>query len=150
MSIQAFQAQFSANTPFQFIDPQTGVLTKTGQYLFLQLWNRTGKGTGIVPIVGNNLVASGASLGGALQLVNDWNLVGTVGAGTGVAILPLKPGNDIQVFNGGLNALNIYPPTSADSIDSLGPGNPYSLIPQKLRIFECWVDSPSQFYSYGN
>lgn len=150
MSIQAFQAQFSANTPLQFIDPQTGVLTKTGQYLFLQLWNRTGQGTGIIPLVSDPLTATGATIADALQLVKDWNFFGTVVAGSGCQILPLKPGNDIQVFNGGAHAINIYPPDTASKIDALGPAAAYSLAPGKLRVFECWAINPGQFYSFGN
>lgn len=149
MSIQAFNQDFP-QPPTPIIDPATGALTRDGRYLLLALWNRTGKGTGIVPVVSPALVATGASIADALQLTNDWNNLGTVAAGAGCQILPLKPGNDIQVYNGGANPLAIYPPSALDQIDALGAGAPYSLAAGKLRIFECWAITPVQLYSFGN
>lgn len=149
MSIQSFGFDFSAQSNgLKFFDPQTGQLTRIGSYFLLALWNRTGTGTGIVPKVSDPLVAAGASIADALMLVTDWNLVGTVAAGTGVQILPLKPGNDIQVYNNGANALLIYPPDANTQIDALGNGVAFSLAPGKLRIFECWT--LNQFVTYGN
>lgn len=149
MSIQAFGTDFpSGNQPF--LDPATGLVDRTWRYVLLQLWNRTGQGTGIVPAVSEPLTATGATIADALALTNDWNYFNTVAAGTGCLLLPLKPGNDIQVFNGGANALNIYPPTALDQIDALGAGSPYVLNAGKLRIFECWDFGPLQFYSFGN
>lgn len=148
MSIQAFGSDFPKST--EFLDQQSGLPNKNWLYLLLQLWNRTGQGTGIVPVVDAGLVASGTTLADALSLVADWNSFGTVAAGTGCKILPLKPGNDIQVFNAGANSISIYPPTGADQIDALGAGQPFVLAAGKLRVFECWGNSPSQFYSFGN
>lgn len=149
MSIQAFGFNFLGQQNLQFIDPTTGRLTQDARNLLLALWNRTGRGTGIVPIVSDPLTAAGASISDALQLTDDWNYFATVDSGTGCQILPLKPGNDIQVFNGGANLLLVYPPASTDQIDALGAGNAYSLAAGQLRIFECWDINPGQFYSYG-
>lgn len=147
MSIQAFGAD--GPTPqYPLVDPQTGFLTKNGRYLLLQLWNRTGQGTGIVPKVSAALVAAGVTIADALQLTADWNWVATIAAGTGVQILPLKPGNDIEVWNAGANNLNVYPPSAAIQIDALGNGAPYVLAPGKFRAFQCWT--PTQFLSFGN
>ena len=156
MSIQAFGAQFSAGNPDQIFDKETGRLTARGQSFLLALYNRTGAGTGIVPQVTSStalLVATGSSITDALGLITDWNNFGTVAGGTGCiisALLDLQPGNDIQVFNGGSNNLNVYPPTAADQIDALGAGRPFVLAPGKLRIFECWSTNPSQFRSFGS
>ena len=153
MSIQHFQAQFPAGSEAQFFDPKTGTLTRIGQYFMLQMLNRTGAGTGIVPKVSDPLTATGTTLATALELATDWNTFSTVAAGTGCVIstaLDLQPGNDIQVFNGGANNLNVYPPTATDQIDALGAGSPFVLAAGKLRIFECWATNPSQFRSFGN
>lgn len=147
MSIQAFGDDFPKST--QFLDP-TGNINKTWLYLLLQLWNRTGQGTGIIPVVSDPLTGAGTTIADALSLTDDWNWFTTVAAGTGCKILPLKPGNDIQIYNAGAHSLNVYPPTAADQIDSLGAGSPYVLAAGKLRIFECWGNSPEQFFSLGN
>lgn len=147
MSIQSFGTDFPKTTIL--LDPN-GNINKTWLYTLLQLWNRTGLGTGIVPVVSDPLTATGTTLADALSLINDWNSFNNVAAGAGCVILPLKPGNDIQVYNGGANSLKIYPTTSQDQIDALGAGAPYVLASGKLRVFECWGNSPSQFYSFGN
>lgn len=145
MSIQSFVRNFFGAGAF--VNLQTGALTVDANRFLLALFNRTGMGTGIVPKVSDPLVAAGVAAADALELVADWNLVGTTGAGSGVRILALKPGNDIQVFNAGVHALNVYP-TNNFQIDALGVNQPYVLGPGKLRIFECWT--LSQFYSFGN
>lgn len=150
MSIQAFGQDFP-QPQVKIIDPETGALTRDGRYLLLALWNRTGKGTGIIPVVSASLVATGSSIADALQLTADWNYFGNVGGGSGCQILALKPGNDIEVYNGdAIESLAVYPPSAADQIDALGAGAPYLVLPGKLRIFECWAINPGQFYSYGS
>lgn len=144
MSIQRFAHNFFAAGPF--VD-KAGALTVDASRFLLALFNRTGMGTGIVPVVSDVLVATGTTAADALGLINDWNLVGTTAAGSGVKILPLKPGNDIQVFNAGANSLKVYPP-SGFQIDALGVDQPYVLAAGKLRIFECW--GLTQLYSLGS
>lgn len=149
MSIQAFGFNFDVQ---RTLVDKSGVPTRDGRDFLLSLFNRTGAGTGIVPKMGlsatnNPLVATGSVLADSLQLTADWNLVGTVGAGTGVQILPLKPGNDIQVYNAGANNLNVYPP-GGSQIDALAINQAFVLAPNKLRIFECWT--LTQLYSFGN
>lgn len=144
MSIQSFGYLF---VPTRKLVDQNGIPFQDGRDFLLSLFNRTGAGTGIIPKVSAPLTATGASISTALGLATDWNLVGTVPAGTGVQIMPLQPGNDIQVFNSGANALLVYPQANAQ-IDALGNGVGFSLAPGKLRIFECWT--LSQFVSYGN
>lgn len=149
MSIQAFPAQLM---PGVFIDPKTGNLDVNAAKFLLALWNRTGQGTGIVPIVSKALTATGTTLAAALGLTDDWNLVATTPAASGVRILALKPGNDITVWNLGANALNVYPPDANTQIDALGNGAPFSLATGKLRVFQCWTvpPDPGRFASLGN
>lgn len=149
MSIQKFPAQF---LPTAALVDKNGVpTTNYGRGFLLALFNRTGAGTGIVPAVSPPLAATGSTIADALQLTADWNNVQTVGAGTGVAIasaLNLQPGNDIWVFNGGVNNLDVYPPDAVTIIDALAAGDAFVLAPGKLRCFQCW--SAAQFHSYGN
>lgn len=149
MSIQSFLQNFAPRNPI--VDPQTGIpTTDYGQSLLLALWNRTGSGTGIVPKVTDPaalLVAAGNSQITAFAVTQDWNWFGTVPVGSGALILPLKPGNDIQFFNGGANPLNVYPPLGYQ-IDALGLNQPFSLVAGKLRVFECWA--LNQLFSFGN
>lgn len=145
MSIQAYSYQFRQNT--KLVDPKTGIPTQDGIDLLLALYNRTGKGTGIIPVVSPHLAAAGNSQATALALSNDWNYIGTTPGGSGVVLLPLKPGNDMEVFNGGGSPLNIYP-ASGYQIDALAVNAPYVLNAGKLRIFQCWT--LSLFVSLGN
>lgn len=149
MSIQSYKIQYRPSSPL--VDSQGIPTSAYGRAFFTQLYNRTGLGTGIIQIVSDPLTATGSTIVDALQLINDWNDVETVGGGAGVAIaaaLKLQPGNDIWVFNGGANPLAVYPSDSTVQIDALGAGNPYTLNAGKLRCFQCW--SLTQFRSYGN
>lgn len=146
MCSQAFPQNFPERQQ-KFVNEQ-GILTGDGFYLLLALFNRTGKGSGIIPVVILPLTATGIDQGSALQLVNDWNDVEAVPVNSGVVLLPLKPGQDQQVFNGDrANALNVYPPPGVQ-IDALGVNAPFVLAISKLRIFEFW--SLTQIRSFGN
>lgn len=149
MSIQAFGYNYN---PTRSLVDENGVPVRDGRDFLLALFNRSGGATGIIPKANDPfatpIIATGASIADAVMLVHDWNWVGTVAAGTGVQILPLKPGNDIEVYNGGANALHIYPPDAASQIDALGNGAAFILNSGKLRIFQCWT--LNQFFSLGN
>lgn len=55
------------------------------------------------------LTATGSTIAGALVLLADFNLMGTVASGTGVQ-LPAADGQPMQtLYNGGANALLVYP-----------------------------------------
>ena len=144
MSIQSFGYNF---VPTKQLVNSSGIPFNDGRDYLLSLFNRTGGGTGIVPKVSGLFVATGNVLANSLQLTSDWNWVGTTAAGTGVQIPNLKPGNDIQVYNGGANALNVYPFGGA-SIDAGAINAPYVLASGKLRIFECWT--LAQLFSFGS
>jgi hypothetical protein len=76
--------------------------------------------------VAGALVATGATQATALPLGADNNAFATVGAGTGAILPPMNPGDDVTVYNGGANALLIYPPVGAQ-IKGLGVNVGYSL-----------------------
>lgn len=138
------------NPRSQLVDQNGVPTTAYGQGFLRSLYNRTGLGTGIVPIVSPPLTATGASIADALALTADWNDIEAGAANTGVIIaeaLNLQPGNDIWVANGTGTNKYVYPPSAAVQIDALGNGTPFQLTPGQLRCFQCWT--ATQFRSYG-
>lgn len=105
---------------------------------FQSLWQRTGAGTGISNKVMTGLTATGLTQATALKLTTDWNEVDTVAANSGVMLPSLQPGQPVMVFNGGANALLVYPATGIQ-IDALGVNVAYSLATGKTQIFNCWT-----------
>lgn len=76
--------------------------------------------------VASGLTATGTTQANALPLGADNNAFSTVAAGTGCILPAMNPGDDITVYNGGANALLIYPPVGA-MIKGLGVNAGYSL-----------------------
>lgn len=64
-----------------------------------------------------SLTATGTTIADALQLTGFYSNVGTVAASTGVKLPSAWPiGRMGIVYNGGANALNLFPPTSSDTL----------------------------------
>lgn len=63
--------------------------------------------------VSASLTATGTTQGTALLLINGINFIGTAASGTGVILFPANPGTSQTVYNGGANAVTVYPPTGA-------------------------------------
>lgn len=76
--------------------------------------------------VANNLTALGASQATALLLPADINKFTTVAASTGAILQASNPGDSGTVFNGGANALLLYPPVGG-KINALGTNAGYSI-----------------------
>lgn len=126
-------------TPFVDIPPAPnggtgriwGSLSKFGldylNSLFLQATTPTAG-------VSTGLTATGATQGTALALQSDWNDFSTVAANTGGKMQARIAGQVQEVFNGGANALKVYPPVGGQ-IDALGANNPYSLPVGKRQRF---------------
>lgn len=74
----------------------------------------------------NNLTATGNSQGTALSLPADICKFTTVAASTGAIIPPANPGDCGTVFNGGGNALSLYPPTGG-KINAVATNSAYSI-----------------------
>ncbi len=92
-------------------------------------------GVAFVPSVATGLIATGTVQADALALVDGWNEIATVAAGTGVVIPDLGTGIASQVWNNdAADALLIYPPVGGQ-IDALGVNNPYSLPFAKSQVF---------------
>lgn len=68
--------------------------------------------------VATGLTATGTTITDALQLTAFISLLGTTAASTGVKLPPLWPiGQMGFVYNGGANALNLFPPTATIKIN---------------------------------
>lgn len=76
--------------------------------------------------VANNLTATGSTQATALALPADINRVTTVAASTGVIIPPANSGDGGTVYNGGANALLLYPPVGG-TINGLSANAGYSI-----------------------
>lgn len=72
-----------------------------------------GASAGFMQAFGNvagGLVAAGTTQADALGLSSAINRVSTVSSGSGVRLPVCQPGDEILVYNGGANALLVYPP----------------------------------------
>jgi hypothetical protein len=119
------------------ITDQSGKFTQLGRFFMLALFNRTGGNTGVALTVGEGLTAAGSSQTDALALADDINEIITADSGTGVGLFAMQPGMLQIVFNGGSNALSVYP-ASGYAIDALAADAAYSLPASKTQIFICY------------
>jgi len=123
------------NLPSQqvpFVDVVQGFLTKFGIDYLNSLFQQA---TTLAATVSTGLVATGTTQGTALALTTDWNDFATVAANTGGILQALAAGQTQEVFNGGANALKVYPPVGCQ-IDALGANAAYSLATNKRQIFK--------------
>lgn len=76
--------------------------------------------------VANGLVAAGTTQATALPLGADCCNFSTVASGSGCILPPMNPADQISVYNGGANALLVYPPVGGQ-IKSLSVNAGYSV-----------------------
>lgn len=126
--------------PGQRIIDSGNAPTNDFRIFLLQLFNRTGQGTGIFNKVANNLTAAGTTQLTATGLTMDWNEVLTTPASSGVQLLALQPGQVQVVFNGGAHTLAVYPAANY-AIDALAVNAAYSLASPKMQVFMGWQAS---------
>lgn len=77
--------------------------------------------------VGTGLVATGSSITDALALTKIVNVVATTAGSTGVKLPNVDIGVEIIVQNNGANALNLYPPSSAGTLNGGSAGSPVTI-----------------------
>lgn len=63
--------------------------------------------------VSASITAAGTTQATATLLINGINMIGTAAAGTGVVLFAYNPGASQTVYNGGANAVTVYPPSGA-------------------------------------
>ena len=122
-----------------FVDNGTLNLSYTGYQYLLSLLSFASKAPATATVV-TNLVATGANQATALQLSTQWSQVNTVASGTGVLLQLLQPGQNQTVYNGGANALSVYP-SPGFNIDAIAANAPYSLGAGLKRTFDTWSGS---------
>ncbi len=81
------------------------------------------------------ITAAGTTQATATLLINGLNGIRTAVAGSGVILTPNNLTSDCQVvFNGGANAVNVYPPVGSQ-INSLSANTPMVLAPNTACEF---------------
>ena len=85
--------------------------------------------------VASGLTATGTTQTDALISAADTAWFTTVAAGTGYRLrADAEPGDEIKVYNGGANALLVYPATGG-TINALSANAGFSLAAGKLAVF---------------
>lgn len=90
------------------------------------------------------VTAAGTTQGTATQVENEWTVVTSTPANSGVVLFNFGAGVPQTVINKGGNPLKIYPFVGGQ-IDADGTNNPYSLANGKTQVFN--QTSTTQFYS---
>lgn len=111
---------------------RTDNLVKTG------MWGATANA--VAGDVQTAVTAAGTTQATAYPLVRDITFVSTTAAGSGVVLQSnLKSGDSIVVFNGGANALLVYPPLGG-TINGGAANAGASLATLKGAVFICAGD----------
>ena len=97
--------------------------------------------TAAVQDVGTAISAAGTTQGTATTLTNALNGISTVAAGAGVVLWTGTAGDCQLVYNGGANAVKVYPPSGA-KINGLATDVPHVLSP--TTVCEYWFLSTTQ------
>ena len=77
--------------------------------------------------IATGLTAAGTTLGTALALTADTNVIGTCASGAGVALPSAELGDSCEVYNGGANACAVYPDTASVQVNGLAVGAAFLL-----------------------
>jgi hypothetical protein len=97
----------------------------------------------IVQDVGTAISAAGTSQGTATALTNTLNGLSSVAAGAGVVLYAGSAGDCQLVYNGGANAVRVYPPSGA-TINGLAANTPHILATN--TACEYWFLSATQVF----
>lgn len=94
-----------------------------------------GQAKAINGAIATGLTATGTVITDAFDLVADANAFGTVAASTGAQLPNCEIGDSVWVYNGGANALKVYPDTSSSQINQLSAGTAVSLATSTVCVF---------------
>jgi hypothetical protein len=76
--------------------------------------------------VATGLTATGSTQATALALPADINQFTTVAASTGTILPAMNPGDSVNIYNKGANALSVYPPVGG-AINAVATNGAYSV-----------------------
>ena len=82
-----------------------------------------GTATALQGSVKSSISAAGTSITDATDLTASFNMISTCAASAGVQIPLLAPNESILVYNGGANAMKVYPGASTVAINQLAVGS---------------------------
>mgnify|MGYP001585226636 CR=1 FL=1 len=85
--------------------------------------------------IATGLTATGTVITDALDLSADTNVLATVSSGTGVQVFTAEIGDSQEIYNGGANAVKVWPDSSTSQFNALGAGNSFLLAPNTM----CYV-----------
>lgn len=80
------------------------------------------------------VTAAGTVITDATDLTADINYISTAAASTGVQMAYGEIGDTQMIYNGGANAVKVYPPSSSHTINQLSAGSAFSLAPSTACI----------------
>lgn len=84
--------------------------------------------------VGRAITATGTTQATAQLVINTVAVVTTTASGTGVLLQTCQVGTPQYVYNGGANALSVYPPVGYQ-INGLSANSPHLLAPNTTCLF---------------
>lgn len=80
----------------------------------------------IAGTVANTQTATGSTQATALALPADITRFTTVAASTGTILPAMNPGDYVEIYNGGANALSVYPPVGG-AINAIATNSAFSV-----------------------
>jgi hypothetical protein len=110
-----------------------------------------GASSGLMQAFGNavgGLTAAGTTQADALQLSSAVNRFTTVASGAGCKLPLGQPGDEVLVYNGGANALVVYPPVGG-AVNALSANGGVSLSPGTEGRFVKHIGTTAWSYSSG-
>ena len=94
-----------------------------------------GSATALQGSVKTAISAAGTVITDATDLTASFNMISTAAAGSGVQIPILAANESLLVYNGGANAVKVYPGAATVAINQLGVGNAMTLPQYTACIF---------------
>ena len=95
-----------------------------------------GQCTAINGRVATGLTAAGTTQATALAITADHNIFGTVASSSGARLVAANIADSQSVYNGGANALTVYPPTGAQ-INGVAVNGGVLISPNTYCNFTC-------------
>lgn len=98
-----------------------------------------GQAQAIQGTINPSVSAAGTVITDATDLTASNNYVSTVAASTGVQLPSVPLGDSVDVYNGGANALKVYPHASTGTINSAAAGVAVTCPTNTLMTFKRWT-----------
>lgn len=100
-----------------------------------------GQAQAIQGTIAPTVSAAGTVITDATDLVASNNYVSTVAASSGVQLPSVPLGDSVMVYNGGANALKVYPQDTSSTINSAAAGVAVTCPVNTLMTFHRWTST---------